>query len=151
VQLIAVLLADVVMVAVRPIWGTMVCLAGALLLGVPASYVAFSRGGYWVDFLLPVAVTSLLGVGADVLARRRLRDALGRYVSPEVAARVERNPAALAGERRQVPILFLLTALAGDPDEPTLHLLLGQVYDTIGLGELAQRGFMEARDFSGRR
>jgi len=45
----------------------------------------------------------------------------------------------------------LLTALAGDPDEPTLHLLLGQVYDTIGLGELAQREFMEARDLSGRR
>jgi len=45
----------------------------------------------------------------------------------------------------------LLTALAKDPDEPTLHLLLGQVYDTIGLGELAQREFIEARDLSGRR
>ncbi len=45
----------------------------------------------------------------------------------------------------------LLTALAADPDEPTLHLLLGQVYDTIGLGELAQREFTEARDLSGRR
>ena len=45
----------------------------------------------------------------------------------------------------------LLTALAGDPDEPTLHLLLGQVYDTIGLGELAQLEFIEARDLSGRR
>ncbi|MDO8479473.1 MAG: hypothetical protein Q7W02_25420 [Candidatus Rokubacteria bacterium] len=45
----------------------------------------------------------------------------------------------------------LLTALAGDPDEPTLHLLLGQVYDAIGLGELAQREFIEARDLSGRR
>ena len=42
----------------------------------------------------------------------------------------------------------LLAALAGDPDEPTLHLLLGQVYDTIGLGELAQREFIEARDLS---
>jgi hypothetical protein len=45
----------------------------------------------------------------------------------------------------------LLAALAKDPDEPTLHLLLGQVYDTIGLGELAQREFIEARDLSGRR
>jgi hypothetical protein len=45
----------------------------------------------------------------------------------------------------------LLTALAADPDEPTLHLLLGQVYETIGLGELAQREFIEARDLSGRR
>jgi len=45
----------------------------------------------------------------------------------------------------------LVTALAGDPDEPTLHLLLGQVYDAIGLSELAQREFIEARDLSGRR
>jgi len=44
----------------------------------------------------------------------------------------------------------LLTALASDPDEPTLHFLLGQVYDTIGLGELAQREFIEARDLSRR-
>ena len=45
----------------------------------------------------------------------------------------------------------LLTALAADPDEPTLHLLLGQVYDTIGLSELAQREFIESRDLSSRR
>jgi Flp pilus assembly protein TadD len=42
----------------------------------------------------------------------------------------------------------LITALTNDPDEPTLHLLLGQVYDSIGLGELAQREFIEARDLS---
>jgi hypothetical protein len=45
----------------------------------------------------------------------------------------------------------LLMALSGDPDEPTLHLLLGQVYDAIGLGELAQLEFLEARDLSARR
>jgi hypothetical protein len=45
----------------------------------------------------------------------------------------------------------LLTALAKDPDEPALHLLLGQVYEQIGLGELAQREFIEARDLSGGR
>jgi len=45
----------------------------------------------------------------------------------------------------------LLAALAGDPDEPTLHLLLGQVYEAIGLADLAQREFIEARDLSGRR
>jgi hypothetical protein len=42
----------------------------------------------------------------------------------------------------------LLTALAADPGEPTLHLRLDQVYDTMGLGELAQREFIEARDLS---
>jgi hypothetical protein len=45
----------------------------------------------------------------------------------------------------------LMTALAKDPDEPTLHMLLGQVYEQVGLGELAQREFIEARDLSGRR
>jgi hypothetical protein len=45
----------------------------------------------------------------------------------------------------------LMTALAKDPDEPTLHLLLGQVYEQVGLGELAQREYIEARDLSGRR
>jgi hypothetical protein len=45
----------------------------------------------------------------------------------------------------------LMTALAKDPDEPTLHMLLGQVYEQVGLGELAQREFIEARDLSSRR
>src|SRR5206468_1976047 len=44
VQLVAVFLAGLVMVAMRPLWGTAVCLAGALALGVPASYLAFSHG-----------------------------------------------------------------------------------------------------------
>ena len=44
----------------------------------------------------------------------------------------------------------LLAALAKDPDEPTLHFLLGQVYDNIGLGDLAQREYIEARDLSPR-
>jgi len=42
----------------------------------------------------------------------------------------------------------LLAAVAKDPDEPTLHLLLGQVYETIGLTELAQREYVDARDLS---
>jgi len=116
VELVAVFLAGLVMVAMRPLWGTAVCLAGALLLGVPASYLAFSRGGYWLDFLLPVAVTSLLGVGADVLARRRLRDALGRYVSPEIAARVEvvgRKAQRVAiGVHRAAVVLLLVQGVA---------------------------------------
>ena len=45
----------------------------------------------------------------------------------------------------------LLAAVAKDPDEPTLHLLLGQVYETIGLADLAQREFIDARDLAARR
>ena len=105
VQLVAVLLAGLVMTAMRPLSGTVVCLAAAAILGIPASLAALRRG-YLVDFLLPVLAVALLGLGADLLARRRLREALGRYVSPEVAARVERRPEQLAGERREVSILF---------------------------------------------
>jgi adenylate cyclase len=150
-QLVAVLLAGIVMVAMRPLWGTALCLAGALILGVPTSYLAFSRGGYWVDFLLPVAVTSLLGVGADVLARRRLRDALGRYVSPEIAARVERNPASLAGERRQVSILFSdlrgFTTLSEGMAPEQMAARLTEYFDAMTAAIFARRGMVN--DFIG--
>jgi predicted Zn-dependent protease len=45
----------------------------------------------------------------------------------------------------------LVAGLAADPDEPTLHLLLGDVYERIGLVEIAAREFAEARDRVGRR
>jgi adenylate cyclase len=151
VQLVAVLLAGLIMVAMRPLWGTLVCLAGALSLGVPASYLAFSRGGYWVDFLLPVGVTSLLGVGADVLARRRLRDALGRYVSPDIAARVERNPQSLAGERRQVSILFSdlrgFTTLSEHMAPDQMAERLTEYFDAMTTTIFARRGMVN--DFIG--
>jgi adenylate cyclase len=151
VQLVAVLLAGLVMVAMRPLWGTALCLAGALLLGVPASYLAFSRGGYWVDFLLPVAVTSLLGVGADILSKRRLRDALGRYVSPEVAARVERNPGGLEGERRQVSILFTdlrgFTTLSERMAPEQMAARLTEYFDAMTSAIFVHRGMVN--DFIG--
>src|SRR5215470_12803505 len=151
VQLLAVFLAGLVMVAVRPLWATSVCLAGALLLGVPASYLAFSRGGYWVDFLLPVAATSLLGVGADILSKRRLRDALGRYVSPEVAARVERNPGDLDGERRQVSILFTdlrgFTTLSERMAPEQMAARLTEYFDAMTSAIFVRRGMVN--DFIG--
>jgi adenylate cyclase len=151
VQLVAVLLAGLVMVAVRPLWATALCLAGALALGVPASYLAFSRGGYWVDFLLPVAVTSLLGVGADILSKRRLRDALGRYVSPEVAARVERNPGDLEGERRQVSILFTdlrgFTTLSERMAPERMAARLTEYFDAMTSAIFVRRGMVN--DFIG--
>lgn len=42
----------------------------------------------------------------------------------------------------------LLAALAADPDEPGLHLLLGHVYDRVGLQELAAQEFDEAQFLS---
>jgi hypothetical protein len=42
----------------------------------------------------------------------------------------------------------LLQAIAADPEEPTPHFLLGQVYDLIGLPELASGELLKARDLS---
>jgi CHASE2 domain-containing sensor protein len=63
-QLPVVLLAAVVLVMVRPLAGTCLCIAAALLVGIPGSYLAFQRGGYWVDFVLPVLATCLMGLGS---------------------------------------------------------------------------------------
>jgi hypothetical protein len=45
----------------------------------------------------------------------------------------------------------LTGAIAADPDEPTLHLLLGYAYDRLGLKELAAREFDEAEYLAARR
>ncbi|MBI4573353.1 MAG: hypothetical protein HY713_08750 [candidate division NC10 bacterium] len=44
----------------------------------------------------------------------------------------------------------LLVAIAADPDEPALHLMLGHVYERIGLAELAAEEFDEAQFLSSR-
>jgi adenylate cyclase len=101
-----VLVAGVILVALRPLTGTLVCVGGAFLLGVPAAYVAFDRGGYWIDFVLPVAAASLMGLGSDALDRRRFRDSFARYLSRDVMARVLADAPSLRGEYREVSILF---------------------------------------------
>jgi adenylate cyclase len=150
VQLGAVFLAGVVMASTRPLWGTAICLAGALTLGVPASLAALKRG-YLVDFLLPVLAVALLGLGADLLARRRLREALGRYVSPEVAALIERNPAELAGGRRPVSVLFSdlrgFTALSERMAPEQMAARLTEYFDAMTAAIFLQRGMVN--DFIG--
>ncbi len=46
------------------------------MLGVPAAFLAFDRGGYWIDFVLPVLATSVTGSGQ----RRAQPAALPRLV-----------------------------------------------------------------------
>lgn len=101
-----VLVAGVVLVALRPLTGTLVCVGGALLLGVPAAFIAFDRGGYWVDFVLPVAAAALMGIGTDALERRRFQDSFARYLSRDVMAKVLADAPSLQGEYREVSILF---------------------------------------------
>jgi len=150
-QLGVVFLAGLVMVTVPPLRATLICLAGALVLGVPASYLAFSRGGYWVDFLLPVIVTCLLGLGAETLARRRFREAFTRYVSREVADRIQADPASLAGERRAVSILLSdlrgFTTLSESMAPEQMALRLTEYFDAMTAAIFAHRGMVN--DFVG--
>ena len=100
------LLAGLVLVSTRPLVGTLLCVAGALVLGVPAALVAFDRGGYWIDFVVPVIAAALTGLGSDALERRRFRDSFARYLSRDVMAKVLADDPSLQGEYREVSILF---------------------------------------------
>jgi adenylate cyclase len=151
IQVAVVLVAGIVLVRLRPLPGTIVCLAGSLLVGVPGSYFAFHRGGYWVDFLLPVLVTCLLGLGAEALARRRFRDAFGRYVSQEVMGQVLTEAPSLRGERREVSILFSdlrgFTALAEGMGAEAVAAHLNEYFTAMTAAIFAYRGMVN--DFIG--
>jgi adenylate cyclase len=89
----------------RPVWLTVAGLALVAVL-VAASYEAYARGGYWLDFLAPLLGTLAYLQGAHVLRRRRLRSAFGQYVSPQVMEQVLRSGAPLGGEVRSVSVLL---------------------------------------------
>jgi adenylate cyclase len=145
------LLAGVVLLLLRPFAGTLLCLAGALLFGVPGSYLAFQRGGYWVDFLLPVLAVCLLGLVAEAMARRRLREAFGRYVSREVMSQVLSNAHSLRGERRQVSILLSdlrgFTPLCEAMPAEAVAARLSEYFDAMTTAIFAHRGMIN--DFVG--
>lgn len=95
--------------------------------------------------ILPPAEAQRVRESLDVLAPAALPGYTPSSIALMRAAYAMRD-GLYADARRE-----LLAAVAKDPDEPTLHLLLGQVYEQSGLGELAQREFIEARDLSARR
>lgn len=146
-----VVLAGLVLTLARPLIGTIVCLGTALLVGLPASYLAFRRAGYWVDFLLPVLATCLLGIGADVLARRRVRESFGRYVSREVAARILAEEPSLDGERREVSILISdlrgFTTLSETMEPVRIARHLNEYFEAMTAAIFAHRGMVN--DFVG--
>jgi adenylate cyclase len=89
----------------RPIW---LALVGLALVGglAAASYEAYTRGGYWLDFLAPLIGMLVYLQGGHMLRRRRLRSAFGQYVSPEIMDRVLRTGTRLGGEVRRVTVLM---------------------------------------------
>jgi adenylate cyclase len=150
-QILIVLIAGLVMASLRPLMATLLCLVGAVAIGIPASLFAFKRSGYWVDFLLPVIVASLLGLGAEALARRRFRDSFGRYVSREIAAQVLAEEPSLSGERREVSILFSdlrgFTTLAEIMPAEEVAARLTEYFEAMTGAIFAHRGMVN--DFVG--
>jgi hypothetical protein len=72
-----------------------------------------------------------------------LADGLGSNVPPNTAVAIRAGTLAREGllhDARQV----VMAALAKDPDEPSLHTLLGQIYQKTGLPDQAAESFDEA-------
>ncbi|HMH50864.1 MAG TPA: adenylate/guanylate cyclase domain-containing protein [Candidatus Acidoferrum sp.] len=89
----------------RPFWATAATLVVIALFAV-ASYEAYTRGGYWLDFVGPMAAMRAYLQLSKKLAQRRVQRAFGQYVSPEVMRRVVREGADLGGEVRTVSVLM---------------------------------------------
>jgi adenylate cyclase len=152
---LAVLIAACLVVALlsawlRPLWVAAAAVALVALFAA-LSYEAYTRGGYWLDFVAPVV--GMIGYleGARILERRRLRQAFGQFVSPEVLGRVLRDGTALGGETRTVTVLmsdlrgFTSMAERVPPDEVsrTMNEYFTAMVDVI----LAHRGMVQ--DFIG--
>ena len=150
-QVALVLLSGVALVVFRPAMGALVSVAGAIAVAVLASYVLFSQSGVWVDFLVPVLTTCFMAVVTEALARRRLRQSFGRYVSREVMAQVLADATSLRGERRQVSILFSdlrgFTTLAEGMAAEAVAAHLSQYFDAMTEAILVHRGMIN--DFIG--
>jgi adenylate cyclase len=146
-----VLLAGLVLVTLRPLTGTLVCVGAALLLGVPAAFVAFDRGGYWIDFVLPVIAAALTGLGTDALERRRFRDSFARYLSRDVMAKVLADAPSLQGEYREVSILFSdlrgFTTMSENRQPADIAAHLNEYFDAMTAAIFKHRGMIN--DFVG--
>ncbi len=102
---VACLASALLSVWLRGLWVT-IATGAVIAVMVVLSYEAYTRGGYWLDFVAPMFVMRLYSKWSGKLERRRLQAAFGQYVSPEVLDRVQRRGAALGGELRTVTILI---------------------------------------------
>ena len=127
-QVLLVLVGGVLFTVVNPFVGTVICLTAAVVIGLPASYLIFERGHYWLDFMLPIFATRVMAWGVDLLDRRYVRETFGLYVGAQEAEKISRNDAKLRSERREVSIVYAgLPELASisekmEPEEVTIYL-----------------------------
>jgi hypothetical protein len=92
----------------------------------------------WFEVVDPARAAAL---GEDM---RQLETALGSGVPPSSLAEVRSGALAAEGLLHDAR-LVALAALARDPDEPTLHMLLGRLYLKTGLPQLAAESLDEAQ------
>jgi adenylate cyclase len=97
-------------VALLSLWlrGIRLMLAALAIVTISAaaSYEAYMRGGYWLDFIGPLFAMRLYVRASTLLERRRVRAAFGQYVSLDVLDRVQREGTDLGGEVRTVSVLM---------------------------------------------
>ena len=134
----------------RPAWLGLVGLA--LVAGlVAASYEAYTRGGYWLDFLAPLLGTLAYLQGAHWVRRRRLSSAFGQYVSPQVMDQVLRTGASLGGEVRRVTVLMSdlrgFTTISERLPPETVSEMMNEYFTAMVDVILAHRGLVQ--DFIG--
>ena len=134
----------------RPAWLAVVGL-GLVAGMVAASYEAYTRGGYWLDFLAPLLGTLAYLQGAHWVRRRRLRAAFGQYVSPQVMDQVLRSGAPLGGEVRRVTVLMSdlrgFTTMSERLPPEVVSAMMNEYFTAMVDVILAHRGLVQ--DFIG--
>jgi adenylate cyclase len=108
VQLVLVLATGVLLVLVNPVVGTVASLGGALVLGIPASYLVFARGQYSIDFMLPVLAMRVMAWGVDVIDRPSVRAVLARFIGRRAGAPPADETAAAVTERGWTTLTVIL-------------------------------------------
>jgi adenylate cyclase len=152
---LAVLLGACLAVALLSLWlrtPWVLLISLALIIGfVAMSYEAYTRGGYWLDFVAPLVGMTAYLEGSRLLARRRLRSAFGQFVSPEVRDRVLREGARLGGEVRTVSVLIAdlrgFTRLSERLEPEQIFEMLSEYFSSTIQVILAHRGMVQ--DFIG--
>lgn len=146
----ACLVVSLLSVWLRPLWVALAA-GGLIALFAALSYEAYTRGGYWLDFVAPLVGMIAYLQGARLLARRRLRRAFGQFVSPEVMDRVLRDGAALGGETRTCSVLMSdlrgFTSMAERLPPAHVSAVMNEYFTAMVDVILGQRGMVQ--DFIG--
>ncbi len=136
----------VLFLLLRPLWAIMLSLFGIFFLFVPLSYLAYTRGNYWVDFVLPVIAVALTALVNDTVKRREIRQAFGQYVSNDIVEGIYRDESALQGKKKTVTVLFSdirgFTTISESHDVESLAGLLNEFFEGMTEVIFSNRGMI---------